>query len=202
MEKNENIDFAAKFNLRGIERVLEGEEIIDAVSGFIDRTMAGVKQKGATGALVLTPTRVILYHNKMLFKGHSSVDFPLQRINGVNFDSGMIYADIKIHAGSDILIMNKASKVYGERFIKNLKTLISNLNNPTSTTSSSQVSQSPQASYAPQISQASYAPQISQASQAPQIDIADQLQKLANLKAQGILTEEEFNAQKKKLLGL
>jgi hypothetical protein len=164
--------------------------------------MAGVKQKGATGALVLTPTRVILYHNKMLFKGHSSVDFPLQRINGVNFDSGMIYADIKIHAGSDILIMNKASKVYGERFIKNLKTLISNLNNPTSTTSSSQVSQSPQASYAPQISQASYAPQISQASQAPQIDIADQLQKLANLKAQGILTEEEFNAQKKKLLGL
>jgi hypothetical protein len=33
MEKNENIDFAAKFNLRGIERVLDGEEIIDAISG-------------------------------------------------------------------------------------------------------------------------------------------------------------------------
>ncbi|HEY3361691.1 MAG TPA: PH domain-containing protein [Methanosarcina sp.] len=190
MEKNENIDFAAKFNLRGIERVLEGEEIIDAISGFIDRTMAGVKQKRATGALVLTPTRVILYHNKMLFKGHSSMEFPLQRINSVDFNSGMIYADIKIHAGSDILIMDKASKVYGERFIKNLKTLISNLNNPTSTTPNSQFSQSPQVSDAPHISQA------------PQIDIADQLQKLANLKAQGILTEEEFTTQKKKLLGL
>ena len=86
--------------------------------------------------------------------------------------------------------MNKTSKVYGERFIKNLKTLTSNLNNPTLTTPSSHVSQSPQASDAPQISHA------------PQIDIADQLQKLANLKAQGILTEEEFTAQKKKLLGL
>ena len=32
------------------------------------------------------------------------------------------------------------------------------------------------------------------------IDIADQLRKLGDLKQQGILTEEEFLAQKKKLL--
>lgn len=80
MERNEDIGTWAKINLRGIERVLEGEEIIDAISGNIDRTMAGVKQKEEPGALVLTPTRVILYHNKMFFKGHSSVDVPLQRI--------------------------------------------------------------------------------------------------------------------------
>ena len=36
----------------------------------------------------------------------------------------------------------------------------------------------------------------------PQIDVADQIAKLAALNTQGILTDEEFNAQKKKLLGL
>lgn len=184
MERNEDIGAWAKFNLRGIERVLEGEEIIDAISGNIDRTMAGVKQKEEPGALVLTPTRVILYHNKMFFKGHSSVDFPLQRINSINLNSGMVYAEIKIHTGSEIILMKKAAKPYGERFTKNLKALMSNSNDKTSTTSNSQVSQA------------------LQSSQAPQIDIADQIQKLADLKAQGILTEEEFTSQKRKLLGL
>ncbi len=37
---------------------------------------------------------------------------------------------------------------------------------------------------------------------AVQMDIADQLKKLAELKVQGILTEDEFNAQKAKLLNL
>lgn len=99
----------------------------------------------------------------------------------------MVYAEIKIHTGSEIILMKKAAKPYGERFTKNLKALMSNSNDKTSTTSNSQVSQ---------------APQFSQSSQAPQIDIADQIQKLADLKAQGILTEEEFTSQKRKLLGL
>ncbi|MFM7064419.1 MAG: SHOCT domain-containing protein [Actinomycetes bacterium] len=39
------------------------------------------------------------------------------------------------------------------------------------------------------------------AAAAPEVDLMDQLQKLGDLKAQGILTEEEFAAQKAKLLG-
>jgi hypothetical protein len=35
---------------------------------------------------------------------------------------------------------------------------------------------------------------------APQVDLMDQLQKLGDLKAQGILTDAEFEAQKAKLL--
>ncbi|CAM4019446.1 DUF4429 domain-containing protein [Mesobacillus zeae] len=40
-----------------------------------------------------------------------------------------------------------------------------------------------------------------QASSAP-VDVADQISKLAILKDQGILTEDEFNAKKKQLLGV
>lgn len=36
----------------------------------------------------------------------------------------------------------------------------------------------------------------------PVVDVADQIVKLAALKEQGILTEEEFSAKKKQLLGI
>jgi len=178
MKKNGDFDAFTKFDMRGIERVLEGEEIIDAIYGMVDGSMMGVKHKGENSALVLTPTRVILYHNKMFFMGHSSMDFPLRRINSVDFNAGIIFADIKIHTGDDILIMKRGSNTQGERFVKNLKMMISKVNN--------QISINPS----------------SQDSQASSIDIADQIKKLADLKTQGILTEEEFVAQKKKLLGL
>lgn len=184
MEKNENVDSFTKFNLRGVERVLEGEEMVDAIYGNVDRNMMGVKQKQENAALVLTPTRLILYHNKMFLKGHSSIDFSLQKINSVNLDSGMVYATVKVYSGSDSIIVNKASKINGERFVKNLKTMLSKVNGQTSTTQTSQESQ------------------ISQSPQSPYIDVADQIKKLVDLKTQGILTDEEFQAQKRKLLGL
>ena len=43
------------------------------------------------------------------------------------------------------------------------------------------------------------APQVAPA---PQDDTISQLERLGNLKAQGILTDEEFQAQKAKVLGM
>jgi hypothetical protein len=40
------------------------------------------------------------------------------------------------------------------------------------------------------------------AAPAPQDDVITQIERLGALKAQGLITEEEFNAQKAKLLGL
>ncbi len=52
-----------------------------------------------------------------------------------------------------------------------------------------------------QYAQPQYAqPQYSQPAAAPVPDPIEQLQKLADLKSQGILTEEEFQAQKAKIL--
>ena len=50
----------------------------------------------------------------------------------------------------------------------------------------------------PQATQEYYEPPVS----AQQEDVITQLERLGALKAQGILTEEEFQAQKAKLLGL
>jgi hypothetical protein len=53
----------------------------------------------------------------------------------------------------------------------------------------------PQRNYAPP-------PEEYYAPPAPQEDVITQLERLGALKAQGLLTEEEFAAQKAKLLGL
>ena len=54
----------------------------------------------------------------------------------------------------------------------------------------------------PQYAQPQYAqPQYAQPAAAPAPDPLEQLQRLGDLKAQGILTEEEFQAQKAKILG-
>jgi hypothetical protein len=45
------------------------------------------------------------------------------------------------------------------------------------------------------------APQAPAPAPAPPVDLADQLRKLATLRDEGILSEEEFAAQKAKLLG-
>lgn len=45
------------------------------------------------------------------------------------------------------------------------------------------------------------APAVMVPPDAPQVDVIAQLERLGQLKAQGILTEEEFAAQKAKLLG-
>jgi outer membrane murein-binding lipoprotein Lpp len=50
--------------------------------------------------------------------------------------------------------------------------------------------------------QQQYAPPPEQYAPAPEEDMITQLERLGSLKAQGILTEEEFAAQKAKLLGM
>ena len=45
-------------------------------------------------------------------------------------------------------------------------------------------------------------PQVVYAAPAPEEDVITQIERLGALKAQGLLTEEEFAAQKAKLLGL
>ena len=49
--------------------------------------------------------------------------------------------------------------------------------------------------------QVAYAQQPQQATSAPQEDVITQLERLGALKDQGVLTEEEFQAQKAKILG-
>lgn len=144
LEKNNNLSILTKLNLNGIEKVLGKEEIIDAIHGTINRNLNGVKQKEESSALVLTPTRIILYHMKKI--GHSSIDLYFKAISSVELNFHILYSDIKIHSGEDVIILEKISKFHGERFVTNLKTLISKTSNTNITVQNSQTTQRSQTS--------------------------------------------------------
>jgi hypothetical protein len=74
----------------------------------------------------------------------------------------------------------------------------------TATSVSNRVSRRQAARWAqqePQYAEPAPAAAPAPAAPAPSVNVAEQLQQLAQLKDQGVLTEEEFAAQKAKLLG-
>ena len=73
----------------------------------------------------------------------------------------------------------------------------------TATAVSGRVGRRQQQKYAAQDQQAAAQQMAAQAPAAPaELDYAAELEQLAQLKAQGILTEEEFEAKKKQILGI
>jgi len=71
----------------------------------------------------------------------------------------------------------------------------------TATAVSGHVAAKQQARYADQAAPPEAPPEPAQPPQAEQVDVVEQLKKFAELRDQGILTEEEFAAQKAKILG-
>ena len=87
--------------IKGIERILQDEEIVDAVSGAVDGKILGSKSK-LNGVLVLTSERTIFYYKKLI-GGYQFEDYPLDKISSINFNTGMITSSIKIHASNNDL---------------------------------------------------------------------------------------------------
>lgn len=161
----------AQKRMKGIERVIGEEEILDSVSGAVDGKILGNNGK-LNGVLVLTPKRIVFYYKKMI-GGFQSEDYPLDKISSINFNSGLVTHTVKIHASGNDLEMGWIPKdELAEDFVKNAKSYMVGVQkeNPVN--------------------------------ENKDIDIADQIKKLADLKEQGILTEEEFTAQKQKLLAM
>lgn len=128
---------------------------------------------GGQGILVATDRR-LLFVDKGLLYGLKVEDFGLDKVTSIQIETGLIFADIKIMASGNIAKITNVEKTGGRAFCEKVRAKLSE----------------PKASAAP----------VTVVHQ--QVDVADQLGKLAALKDQGILTQEEFDAQKKKLLGL
>lgn len=133
---------------------------------------------GTTWLIVCTNERVILLDKGLLF-GLKHVDFPLDKINSVSYRTGLIFGEILIwHGGAQMKIENCMKET--------VKPFTDTLNQAMKDFTNRQTAQTA-------------APQPVQAG-APAVDVASQLEKLAALMEKGILTKEEFDAQKKKLL--
>ncbi len=121
---------------------------------------------GGQGILVATNRRLVFVDKGILY-GLKVEDFPLDKITTIQYETGLLLAEVKIHTSGNIATIDNVEKAGARKFAESVR---------------NQISQ-------PIGEVLNYEP-----------DPLAQLEKLGKLKAAGVLTEEEFSQQKKKLL--
>ncbi len=123
------------------------------------------------GILIATKKRLV-FIDKGLFYGLKTQDFILDKILSIQFESSILSSSIKINASGSQAKIENVDKGIGKLFVDRVTLKLSEEKPTTQTVVVQQAQQS----------------------------VADQLEKLANLKMQGLLTDDEFQSQKNKLL--
>lgn len=159
----------------------EGEEVLHAVNGLMGRDsialfdsrckVAASNSIRDTWLAAVTNTRIILI-NKHLIVGSDCISLPLEAISSVSFKTGLAESTITIMHGVSGVVLENIKKGFEKPFVDKANAAIRNIR-------SSNAVQAPAA--------------------AP-VSAADELAKWHGLLQQGIITQEEFNAQKEKLL--
>lgn len=153
---------------------MEGvERILNDGEEIID-SISG-KKNLIEGGLVLTPKRVFFYHSTGKGK-YGTDEYSLDKISSINYTLGKFFGEvaiIEIHSSDDKLkLVSKNANDEVEAFVKSVKQHIEEYKKQSTPVSNNNS------------------------------DVAGQISKLAELRDKGILTEEEFTIQKRKLLGL
>ena len=121
--------------------------------------------------IAVCTNRRVIFLNCNMFIGAEQVQMPLDRIQSIDHFFGLFFGTIKVFDGVNVFALNMVLKDSILPFVKATEA----------------------AMYASKHADTTHAPQTT--------DIASQLTKLAELRDKKILTEAEFQEQKKKLLG-
>lgn len=120
--------------------------------------------------ILISTDRRLVFIDKGLLYGLKVEDFPLDKISSIQYETGLLLGKVKIHTSGNIATIDNVEKGSARKFAEFVR---DKLSQPTPQT-------------------------ITQNTSEP--NALEQLEKLAKLKDSGIITEEEFAEQKKKLL--
>jgi PH (Pleckstrin Homology) domain-containing protein/putative oligomerization/nucleic acid binding protein len=140
-------------------------------SGETIRAVTSGVYQGNTWLVTVTDQR-ILFLDKGMFYGVTQVELPLRQINTISYTTGLLYGELRLITGSGRSVVKKIRKVEVEKISAIVSSLVRSAHSPTTQ------------------------PKTPTAS----ADVASQLERLAKLMERGILTPDEFAAQKAKLL--
>lgn len=169
-------------NLDGFETFLGRKEIKELPNILwenetVENVIQGTYNNG-NGILVATNRRLVFVDKGILY-GLKVEDFAYDKISSIQYETGMLFGKLTIFTSGNKAIVSNVLKakvrVFGDWVRARISAQKENVIQQQPTT---------------QI--------ISQEN----VNIADQLERFAKLKEQGILTEDEFASQKRKLLGL
>jgi len=127
---------------------------------------------GNTWLITCTNRRVIFLDKGMVY-GLKQIETPLERINSIQQKTGMMFGEIAIWDGSSKMEIKNVMKKTVKPFVEAVNKAIDAVKKSNSGGGSSAAS-----------------------------DPAAQLEKFAELKNKGVITEEEFQAKKKELLNI
>lgn len=151
------------------------EEIINCLSGYVGEMMGSGSDRQINGVLILTNKRIVFYKKNLLVEHFRSV--PLHKAASINFTKMLSHKTIHVTATPEDLVFksfDEGAKV--KSFVEQADHHIE-LGNVKDTSATTIINEVKSPNY------------------------LDELTKLAELKEKGILTEEEFNEQKAKILG-
>lgn len=131
--------------------------------------------ENANGLVSLTNQRLIFVKEGLV--GNTLEDSPLDKISSMQSKAGMLVAELKIYSSGNTSIISGIAKADQQLIAEAIRERIST-KGPSDATAATAL-----------------------AVTAP-IDVADQLTKFAALRDQGVISDEEFAAQKSKLLGM
>lgn len=138
----------------------------------VEKMVQGIYEKGL-GILVATNKRLIFVDKGLLY-GLRVEDFPYEKITSIQYKTGLIFGEITIFASGNKADIEQIEKKQARNFAEYIRARITESKD--------------------------HAAMSAQNSRVTALDIADQIRKLAELRDQGILTEQEFLSQKRKIL--
>ncbi len=165
-------------NLGGFETFLGRKEIKELPSILwederVENIIQGTYNNG-NGILVATNRRLVFVDKGLLF-GLKVEDFPYDKISSIQYETGILFGKLTIFTSGNKAIIDNVLKAKVRVFGDSVRAKISAPKETSTPINQPIISHNP-------------------------LDVADQLEKLAKLKSQGILSEEEFMQQKKKIL--
>lgn len=159
--------------LRSLRRALDdGEEVLHAVMGYLteDSMLLAVSKSSHKVWLAALTSSRVVLVNQHI-TGTDCVSFALETINSVSCGSGIADSVITISQGMSCIVLKNIKNKYAKVFVAKANEAIRNIR--------SKQTQEPKSN---------------------PISAADELTKWHSLLKQGIITQEEFEAQKSKLL--
>jgi hypothetical protein len=134
------------------------------------KAMTSGMMDGNTWLITCTDHRVIFLDKGMIY-GLRQIEIPIAQVNSIAQQTGVFFAEIAIYDGSKHMQIKMVEKRTVKEFVAAVNAAIRKNNEPQGVPIQSQL-----------------------------LDVASQLEKLSNLKDKGVLTQEEFEQQKTKLL--
>lgn len=129
---------------------------------------------GGMGLLALTDRRLLFLKDGIM--SQTSEDFPFEKISSIQWSSGMMLGKIQVFVSGNKAEIESLGKDEGKQIVDAVRARISHGSAPVAAPNPAPVGGGS--------------------------DVAAQIQQLAALRDQGILTEDEFTAKKRQLLGI